>query len=445
MKVAVSIAGSDSGGGAGIQADLKTFSALGVYGCTAITAITAQNTRGVSAISEVDPQIIEKQIKSILIDMPPNAIKVGMVYSKNIIQTLTKAMQEVNCPVILDPIFVAGTGANLLLNNAIKAFIAELIPLSTLITPNRLEAGKLANRKITSEADAIEAAHAIRKLGAKNVIIKGNHFDKSKSITDLFLDSEGKPAKFSNPSQHVKEIHGAGCNFSAASAAFVARGFNLLQSCRLANQYVHQAIKNVLKIGHGILVTNPISNMYHDANCYNVLRELQLVIHKMEMVNNFGKVIPETQSNFVYALPDAKSGLDVAAVKGRIARIESSARAISCVEFGASNHVSSAVLSYMKVDPTIRSAMNIKLDEKILSVCKSLFELSEYDRVNEPAHVKKKEGSSIFWGTMDALIRKPGAQVIYHKGDIGKEPMIMIFGGDPWEVFGKILRVLRKL
>jgi hydroxymethylpyrimidine/phosphomethylpyrimidine kinase len=115
------------------------------------------------------------------------------------------------------------------------------------------------------------------------------------------------------------------------------------------------------------------------------------------------------------------------------------------VEFGASNHVSSAVLSYMKVDPTIRSAMNIKLDERILSVCKSLFEISEYDRVNEPADVKKKEGRSIFWGTMNALIRKPGAQVIYHKGDIGKEPMIMVFGGDPWEVFGKILRVLSKL
>ena len=445
MKVALSIAGSDSGAGAGIQADLKTFSALSVYGCTAITTITAQNTQGVSAISEVEPEIIRKQITSIMIDMPPDAIKIGMVYSKTIIQTVTKVIKSSNCPVILDPIIVAGSGAKLLLNNAIESFISELIPLSTLITPNMMEARKLTNRKIDSERDTIEAAHIIRKLGAKNVIIKGGHFDKKKSVTDVFLDSNGRSAKFSNPWIDVKATHGSGCNFSAASAAFVARGFDLRQSCRLANQYVHNAIKNVLKIGRGLVVTNPISSIYQDANRYNILRELQLVINKIQGTNNFGKVIPETQSNLVFALPDAKTALDIAAVRGRIVRIDGSARAFSNVEFGASKHVSCAVLSYMKVDPTIRSAMNIKFDEKILSVCKSLFQISEYDRINEPASVKKIEGKTIFWGTKNALIKNPNAQVIYHKGDIGKEAMIMIFGRNPSDVFDKINWILNYL
>src|ERR671932_531214 len=213
-KIALSIAGSDSGAGAGIQADLKTFSALGIYGCTAITAITAQNTQGVSAIFEVKPDIIREQITSVLSDMPPNAIKIGMVYSKQIIQTVCKLISNSKCPVVLDPIILAGTGAKLLLNNAIEPFINELIPLSTLITPNLREAEKLTNTKIKSEIDATEAASIIRKWGAKNVIIKGCHFGSKNSVTDFFLDSKGKSAKFSNPLINVKESHGSGCNFS---------------------------------------------------------------------------------------------------------------------------------------------------------------------------------------------------------------------------------------
>ena len=441
MKVALSIAGSDSGAGAGIQADLKTFSALGIYGCTAITAITAQNTQGVSAIFEVKPDIIREQITSVLSDMPPDAIKIGMVYSKQIIQTVCKFISNSKCPVVLDPIILAGTGAKLLLDNAIQSFIDELIPLSTLITPNLREAEKLTNTKIKSETDAMEAACIIRKLGAKNVIIKGCHFG-SKSVTDFFLDSNGRSAIFSNPRINVKESHGSGCNFSAAAAAFSAKGFSLIHSCRLANQYIHNAIKNVLKIGHGLVVTHPISGIFQDANRYNTLRELQLAVNKIEMLHNFGKMIPETQCNIVFALSDAKTVLDIAGVKGRIVRLENMARAVSNVEFGASKHVASAVLSYMKFDPTIKSAMNIKFDEKILSICKSKFQISQYDRTNEPSDIKKKEGKTIYWGIMSALLKNRNAEIIYHEGDVGKEPMIIIFGRNPNEVFEKIKRIL---
>ena len=445
MKVALSIAGSDCGAGAGIQADLKTFSALGVYGCTAITTITAQNTQNVSGIFEVEPEIIRKQITSIIIDMPPDAIKIGMVYSKQIIETLRKLMKDSNYPLVLDPIITAESGARLLLDNAIESFISKLIPLSILITPNLLEAERLTNTKIESETDAVEAAQIIRKLGAKNVIIKGGCFDTKGFATDYFLGSKGRSAKFSNPLIDVKVSHGSGCNFSAAVTAFLAKGFNLMESCRLANQYVHNAIKNMLKIGHGIVVINPISRMYHDANCYNTLRELQAVIDKIEVIRIFGKVIPETQANIVFALPDAKTVLDVAGVKGRIVRVDDMARAVSKVEFGASKHVASAVLSYMKFDPTIRSGMNIRFDEKILSVCKSLFEVSDYNRIKEPADVKRKEGKTIFWGIKNALMKNRDAQVIYHKGDIGKEPMVMIFGRAPDEVFDKVKRILTYL
>ncbi len=445
MKVALSIAGSDSGAGAGIQADLKTFSALGIYGCTAITAITAQNTRGVSAICEIRPEIIAEQIRSILTDIPIDAIKIGMVYNKQIIQIVGKMISNSKCPVILDPIILAGSGARLLLNNAIESFIDELVPLSTLITPNIMEAGKLTNTKIDSEVDAIEAAHAIRKLGARNVIIKGGHFGVKKSVTDFFLDDDGKSTQFSNPWIDVKETHGSGCNFSAAAAAFASKGFSLVHSCRLANQYVHSALKSVSKIGHGLVVTDPISGIYQDASRYNILRELQFVVNKIQTLYKFGRLIPETQCNIVFALSDAKSVLDVAGVKGRIVKIEHMARAVSNVEFGASKHVASAVLSYMKFDPTIRSGINIKYDDQILTICKSIFQISEYDRTTEPANIKKKEGKTINWGIMNALSKNRIAQVIYHKGDVGKEPMIILFGRDPNEVFEKIRRILGRL
>ena len=440
-RVAFSIAGSDSGAGAGIQADLKTFSALGVYACTAITAITAQNTHEVAGIFEIETEIIKKQINSVMADIPPDAIKIGMVYSKEVIQAVSKLIPISKSPIILDPILAAGSGAKLLLDNALEHFIADLIPISTLITPNLMEAEKLTNVKIKSEIEAIEAARKIKKFGAENVIIKGGHFN-NKFVTDFLLDSGGRLVKFTNPRLAIKETHGSGCNFSAAAAAFLARGFSIEDACSLANQYIHNAINNVLKLGRGLLVTNPISGLYQNANRYSILKQLQVTIHKIQDLNNFGKLIPETQSNLVFALPDAKTILDVAGVKGRIIKIDNSARTASDIEFGASKHVASAVLSFMTVDRSIRSGMNIKYDKKILLLCRSFFPISYYDRRKEPRNIKEKEGMTIFWGIKNALIKNPNARIIYHRGDIGKEPMIMIFGTEPSEVYSKTKMIL---
>lgn len=440
-RVAFSIAGSDSGAGAGIQADLKTFSALGVYACTAITAITAQNTQEIAGIFEIETEIIKKQINSVMADIPPDAIKIGMVYSKEVIQAVSKLVPISKSPIVLDPILAAGSGAKLLLDNALEHYIADLIPISTLITPNLMEAEKLTNVKIKSEREAIEAARQIKKFGAENVIIKGGHFN-NKFVTDFFLDSGGRLVKFTNPRLAIRETHGSGCNFSAAAAAFLARGFSVEDACGLANQYIHNAINNVLKLGRGLLVTNPISGLYQNANRYSILKQLQVTIHNIQDLNNFGKLIPETQSNLVFALPDAKTILDVAGVKGRIIKIDNTARPVSDIEFGASKHVASAVLSFMTVDRSIRSGMNIKYDKKILLLCRSFFPISYYDRRKEPRNIKKKEGMTIFWGIRSALVKNPKAQIICHRGDIGKEPMIMIFGRDPADVYNKTKKIL---
>jgi len=442
LKIALSIAGSDSGAGAGIQADLKTFSALGVYGCTAITAITAQNTKKVSGIFEVSSTLIGQQIQSVMIDMPPDAIKIGMVYSRQIIDAVHQSVRSSKVPIVLDPILAAGTGAKLLRDDALGSFVSKLIPVCTLLTPNRLEAEKLAGIRIRTEDDGMEAAKRIRRLGAQNVIVKGGHFGSS-SVTDLLLDSRGRMTKITNSRIKMEESHGSGCNFSSAVTAYLAKGVALHDACRMANEYVQIAIRNTLSVGKGLQVTNPLSTIYQDAGRYHVLSELQVAVEKISALGGFYKLIPETQTNFVYALPDAANASEVAGVRGRIVRIGKTAVPASYIEFGASKHMASAVIEYMRVNPPFRSVINIRFNDELVNICKSLFSLASYDRSKEPIGVKKKEGSSVSWGTMQALSRNPKAEVIYHKGDVGKEAMITVFGRNPGEVADKIKAILK--
>ncbi len=444
MKVALSIAGSDSGGGAGIQADLKTFTSLGVYGCTAITAVTAQNTQEVSSVFEVTPECITEQIRSVILDMPPDAIKIGMVYNKPNIETIRRVLKGSKVPIVLDPILSAGTGGKLLLPEAFESFKADLIPLSTIITPNRIEAQKITGIQIISRSDIARAARKIKNLGAKNVIIKGNHFEK-KQVADILLTSEGRLIEVSNSKLSSEEMHGTGCNFSAAITAFLARNFSIIDAFKLANKYVRDSLQNALKIGKGLLVSNPASSMYDYASRYVVLKGLQWAIEDIETSDNFGILLPETQSNIAFALPDARELDHIAAIKGRIIKIGDTARsASSMVEFGASKHVGSALLAYMTVNRLVRSAMNIKYDEKIRKITKAFFKVSNYDRSKEPRHILKKEGMSIFWGIKYALAKNPEAEIIYHEGAIGKEPMCIIFASNPAEVVNKIRIILKR-
>jgi hydroxymethylpyrimidine kinase / phosphomethylpyrimidine kinase / thiamine-phosphate diphosphorylase len=443
LKIALSIAGSDSGAGAGIQADLKTFSALGVYGCTAITAITAQNTKQVAEIFEISPSMVEQQIRSIMIDMRPNAIKIGMVYSSPIIDAIYRSLKKTTkIPIVLDPILTAGTGAKLLRREAYKSFVSKLIPLSTLITPNKMEAEKLADIVIKTENDIIEAAKKINKLGVKNVVVKGGHFG-SEHVIDLLLDSKGNIMKFTNPRLKIKEVHGSGCNFSSAVTAYLAEGMALAQACKMANEYVHNAVKNAVNLGRGLPIANPPSVMYRDANRYHVLAELQDAAEEVSILDGFYRLIPETQTNFAYALLNAAEVSDVAAVRGRIIRIENTAVPASYIKFGVSTHVASAVIAYMSVNPDFRSAINVRFDKRIVDVCKSLFSVASYDRTKEPKKIKRKEGSTVAWGILAALSKNPIAEVIYHTGDVGKEPMICLFGRNPREVVNKIKAILK--
>ena len=244
------IAGSDSSGGAGIQADIKTITALGSYAMTAITAVTIQNTTGVKSIVPINPTDIKNQILFTSKDIKPDSIKIGMLHSKIVINSVITALKKIKVSkIILDPVMVAKGGAKLIDNQAIKVLKEKLIKMVTLITPNIPEAEILTGIKINNVQDMIYAANLLINLGAKNVLIKGGHL-KSKVMTDVLV-SKNEIKIFNSKKYTTKNTHGTGCTLSSAIAAYLSCGKLLKKSCELGIKYVNQAVGSNLNYGKG--------------------------------------------------------------------------------------------------------------------------------------------------------------------------------------------------
>jgi len=244
------IAGSDSSGGAGIQADIKTVTALGGYAMTAVTAVTVQNTKGVSAVIPIKPKEIGKQILFTCKDIKPNAIKIGMLHSSQVIMSVVNALKKVKTSkIVLDPVMVAKGGARLINQSAIKTLKDKLIKKAYLITPNIPEAEVLTKTKIKNLKDMIHAANILIKFGVRNVLLKGGH-RKSKYIEDILLNR--KEIKiFKNKKIKTRNTHGTGCTLSSAIATFLSCGKPLKKSCELGIKYVNQAIGSNPNYGKG--------------------------------------------------------------------------------------------------------------------------------------------------------------------------------------------------
>lgn len=249
LPIAMTIAGSDSIAGAGVQADLKTFAALGVYGTCVLTAITAQNTQTVSAIHEIPAPIISRQIDAIVSDVKIEAVKIGMLFSPEIIKMVSLKIREAKLDnIVVDPVMIAKSGANLTKPEAVISLKSLLLPLAKIVTPNIPEAQILCGHKIDSEEDIRRSAQEIKELGPKSVVIKGGHL--SGPATDLFYDGN-KFEEFTSPRISTKNTHGTGCTFSSAIAAQLANRLELSEAVSKAKKYVTASIKHSLSIGHG--------------------------------------------------------------------------------------------------------------------------------------------------------------------------------------------------
>ncbi|AOY77455.1 bifunctional hydroxymethylpyrimidine kinase/phosphomethylpyrimidine kinase [Clostridium formicaceticum] len=250
MKRLLTIAGSDCSGGAGIQADLKTFSALGTYGMSVITAITAQNTQGVDAVVDIDKTMVKAQIDAIFEDIVVDAVKVGMVSSSEIILQITNSLLEWLPPfLVVDPVMVSTSGRRLLKPEAKNTLIKELFPITTLVTPNIPEAETILDTKIVGIEDMERAAKAIYALGPKGVLVKGGHL--LGDAVDIFYDGT-TITKFTSPRIYKKNTHGTGCTLSSAIATHLALGFDLVTAISKSKDYVTKAIDCGIAIGKGV-------------------------------------------------------------------------------------------------------------------------------------------------------------------------------------------------
>lgn len=250
----LTIAGSDSGGGAGIQADLKTFAAIGCYGMSVITALTAQNTRGVTAIHAVPPPFAVEQMTAVFTDIGADAVKIGMLYSAELIKAVTETLTEYSARhIVLDPVMVAQSGDKLLQDDAIQAIKDHLMPVADVVTPNLPEAEVLLGQKIESLEDMQRAARSLARFGGRSILIKGGHLAQSKSTDLLYLTEEDRFVTLEAERIDSCNNHGTGCTLSSAIAAYMSRGSDIEDAVRQAKTFIQNAIRAgaAYKIGHG--------------------------------------------------------------------------------------------------------------------------------------------------------------------------------------------------
>ncbi|MDK2983114.1 MAG: hydroxymethylpyrimidine kinase / phosphomethylpyrimidine kinase / thiamine-phosphate diphosphorylase [Thermococcaceae archaeon] len=445
IRKALTIAGSDSGGGAGIEADLKTFSAFGVHGLVAITSVTAQNTQEVRAIYDISPKVVAQQIEAVVEDIGVDAAKTGMLSNTEIIKAVAKTIRKYDFPLVVDPVMIAKSGAPLLREDAMESLINEIIPLAKLVTPNKPEAEKLSGIKIGNLEDARKAAKIIvEELGAEGAIVKGGHLGLSEAVDVLYFNGEFKEYR----APFVEGCtHGTGCSFSAAIAANLAKGKELEEAIRIAKEFITMGIYYGAKIGHGHCPVNQNAWIEIPAEKWRVYEALRNAVKELLAIEGLSRYVPEVGMNFVYALPKlyARSKENVAGVKGRIVKFGSTVKPVGDVEFGASDHIARAVLTFMEFFPETRSALNLKYSKGLIKKASELgLRVSFYDRREEPEGIKAKEGSTIPWGIRTAIERvnsKP--DIIYHLGDWGREAMILIFGESPEIVLRKLKMLIQ--
>jgi len=429
----LSIGGSDPSSGAGIQSDVKTFSSFNAHALTVITAITGQNTSSFGMIEPVSQKILKNQLESVMSDFKIDGIKIGMVYNSQIIKVLYHELKKLKIPIVIDPVFKSTTGGSLIESSAIKDFQKFLIPLATVVTPNKFEAEIISKTKINAKNTLEKVAKIIQKMGSKNVVITGIA-TKNNQISDFVLE-KNKRCIISGD-KILKMNHGSGCNYSAALIFALAKNKTMSESVRFAKQFTYNSIKNAKKIGKGIVIT--------DIQEYDKINsELSDAITKFIEIKNIYKNIPECQTNFVHSKQKPKSTKDVLGISGRIVKTGKHVMLAGNLTYGGSKHVATAVVTMNKKFPQIHSAINLKYQNSTISkIKKSKLIVSSYDRNQEPKNGKLKN-STIEWGIKNAIKdSKKIPDVIFHKGDFGKEPMIIVFGENPNNVLKKILKII---
>jgi hydroxymethylpyrimidine kinase / phosphomethylpyrimidine kinase / thiamine-phosphate diphosphorylase len=448
----LTIAGSDSGGGAGIQADLKAIMMQGCYGLSVVTALTAQNTRTVAAISAPEPDFVALQLKTVMDDFPIRAAKTGMLFSAPIIEAVADGLSGKTFPLVVDPVCVSQSGAELLQPEAVTALTKRILPLADLLTPNKPEAEFLTGVTIATRDDLERAAKILLDCGAKAVLIKGGHFEgaREEDVTDWLALPGRELEALTMPRVDTKNAHGTGCTLSAAIAANLGLGMGLLDAVRAAQSYLNLCLRAGYDLGLGDGPPNHLAPYLGLRAREAVLRELERVGDELLGMEGLAALVPEVRMNFALAAPYASKIEDVAAFSGRITCTRRGRLIIpGCAEFAASSHMAKVVLAAASVNPAVTSAVDIRYNARVLAALDAAgLRNVWFDRADEPQEVKEREGSTLEWGTRRALLDADdpaSVDAVSDPGEKGKEPIIRLLGADASDVLGKLRKVLRNL
>jgi hydroxymethylpyrimidine kinase/phosphomethylpyrimidine kinase len=426
--VALTVAGSDSGGGAGIQADLKTMEACGAFGTSAITSVTAQNTRGVEGTHLLPTAEIEAQLDAVLDDFDVGAVKTGMLATAEVVETVESYADRLP-NLVVDPVMVAASGDRLLEPEAEAAY-EDLIGAATLVTPNADEATVLTGIEPETEAEMQAVGEQLRDLGATAALVKGGHVefaddDRTDEVVDVLVTEETVET-FRHPRVETDATHGSGCTLSSAIAAHLARGADLSTAVATGVDLLARAVRYPLDVGEGP------GSVHHTVERRNRAAREPTAERVTEVVERFvdrdvSPLVPEVGMNVVGATPYAERPDETAAVEGRITRTLSGVRPNRGVRFGASSHVAHFLIACREFDAARRFAVNCRVDDDVAAA------LSDLDGEVVTVHDAAPDAPESIqrWLAERAFERAEGSPVaVVDRGGVGREPMVKLLADD---------------
>jgi hydroxymethylpyrimidine/phosphomethylpyrimidine kinase len=440
--VVLTIAGSDSGGGAGIQADLKTIEARGGFGTSAVTAVTAQSTTGVHDTHVLPVEQVEAQLDAVLGDFDVAAVKTGMLATAEVVETVTGYVGDLDCPIVVDPVMVAASGDRLLDPEAEDAY-EDLVGEATLATPNADEAAVLADVDVEDEAGARLAGQRLLSWGADGALVKGGHVPGD-TVLDTLVTADAIET-LEHPRIDTGATHGSGCTLASAVATDLAHGESLREAVAAGVDLLERAVRYHHDVGAGAGAVHHLVETRNEAARHPTAERVQDVVDWF-VDRDVSVLVPEVGMNVVGATPYAEATDETAAVEGRITRTLSGVNPNRGVRYGASSHVARFLLAAREYDADLRWAVNCRFDDDVEAALETLSEpVAEYDRDAQPDDVAEIEESTMQWGarqvfgSLDDDEARP--VVVLDRGAHGKEPIAKFVGSDARRVAERVVAV----
>jgi len=436
---ALTVAGSDSGGGAGIQADLKTMEGLGVFGTSAVTSLTAQNSTGVRDVEDVSPEFVAEQIDAVVGDFEVNAVKTGMLSNAETVRVVAEKVEEHGLCAVVDPVMIAQSGDRLLSEDAEEVVRDELLERAALVTPNAPEAETLTGVGVSSPETMAEAAEGLTERGADAALVTGGHIEGDR-VVDVLADGEGV-RRFEKPRVETGATHGTGCALSSAVAAELAKGASLGDAVASAEAVLYRAVRFGVDAGEGAKSTHHLVGLRNEAARSGALDAVRGALCRFDETDGFARLLPEVGMNVGVATPYAVEQDEIAAVEGRIRRTRDGFVS-SCVRFGASGHVARYLLE-LREHIDAGAACNLRNDAAVRDAL-SLTDLKTVgvDRDDQPKEVREGEGGSMEWSARTAVHKADGfPDAVVDAGALGKEPMVRLAARDADELVERVLEI----